>query len=262
MRNWFGPLALVLAVGAAAAADPPVRLPADCPAEPAAPAVVPKLAPDRLYMLDSDVELVVLSSPKGLVRVTAEPGPLRVRGRFVDGGGKTETREYKGKFVYSVEAAATGRVELLVAPVGLKGEAEVVRRTLYADAGEPPPDDGKGKPPVVDPKPAPRAVKLKAVVVEETADATAKRAEFFTDKALAERWKAKGHAAPVVVDQNVKDPVTKTTPDKLKPYVDRAKGKTLPQLYLVDLATNAVLYEGPAPATPAELISILDRIGG
>ena len=67
----------------------PVRFPAvGAPAPGDAPAV---LTAERLYVIDSDVDAVVLASPQGLVKVIKEPGPLRVRGRFVDGAG-IETR--------------------------------------------------------------------------------------------------------------------------------------------------------------------------
>jgi hypothetical protein len=87
----------------------------------------------------------VFASPAGLVKVTKEAGPLRVRGKFVDGSGEYETRNYKGKCVVTVEAAkdADGEVELIVVPVGSASEADAIRRTIAVKSGKspiPPPD--------------------------------------------------------------------------------------------------------------------------
>jgi len=152
---------------AAEPAKPPaVRLPAapvaPAPVAPPAPAPAPagdpsKLSADQWYVIDSDVPLIVLASPAGLVKVSEEAGPVKLKGRFVDGAGKVETRTYKGKHVYVVEAVASGRVELLVVPVGAASEKEVIRRTVDVDSGKgpiPPPkpvDPPTPKPPEPDP---------------------------------------------------------------------------------------------------------------
>ena len=153
-----------------------IRLPSG-PAKPVPPAPAPdavqKLAGDQLYVIDSDLPAIVLASPAGLVSVTEDAGPVKIRGRFVDGSGKPETRTYKGKAVFVVEATASGRVELLVVPAGAKSATDVVRRTLDVDAGHapqpPPPDpkpDDKGDAPIP-------AAGLRVLVVFESADAAA-----------------------------------------------------------------------------------------
>ena len=117
--------------------------------------------------------------------------------------------------------------------------------------------------PAPGPKPEPVpvvAAKLKMVTVYESEDASLKGNEFFSDKALTARWAAKGHAAWVNVDQNVKDPDTLATPAKLKPYVDRAKGKANAEDSLArhsDLAAMVGLFG----YNPPLLIEALDRAG-
>ena len=150
------------------AADPPpnagpIRLPviavnAD-PKPMPGPDAVAKLTADRLYVLDSDIPVIVLSSPPGLVTLTDEAGPLKVRGQFADGTGKYETRTFTGKFVYTVEASRTGRVELIVVPVGAKTSAEVIRRVIDVVAGDSPqpPQPGPGPAPTPTPGTAPIA---------------------------------------------------------------------------------------------------------
>jgi hypothetical protein len=139
---------------------PPIRLPMTPvapvvpPAPPPAPvADVSKLAADQWYVIDSDVPVIVLASPAGLVRVTEEAGPVRIKGRFADGAGKVETRDYKGKHVVTVEAVATGRVEIIVVPVGAQKAADVIRRTLDVYTGLPPPLPDDPPKPVEPPEP-------------------------------------------------------------------------------------------------------------
>ena len=123
----------------------------------AAPVVAPdapvRLTPDTLYVIDSDVALLVLCSPDGPLKVAGEEGPLRIRGKFADGTGKVETRTYKGKFIYTVDVAEgkSGRCELLVIPKGVQDEKEVIRRLIDANSGPQPPPDPPPPPPDTDP---------------------------------------------------------------------------------------------------------------
>lgn len=164
-----GLLLCALAAVVGAAEPSPIRLPA-APVAPPAPAPAPlpggvvTLSGDALYVVDCKVEVVVRAHPAGLVRVVKEAGPITVRGRFVDGTGKTETRKFAGPHVYLIEAAGTGRVELDFIPLGLKAETEIVSATIDVDAGQgpiPPPKpkpDPEPKPP--DPKPEPGPVRV------------------------------------------------------------------------------------------------------
>ena len=175
MRYWSAQILAALlgaACGAAPADAPaPIRLPSG-PVKPTPPAPSPdaaqKLTADLLFVVEADIPVLVLTSPNGLVSVTEDAGPVRIRGRFVDDPTKVHTRTYKGKQVFVVEAAATGRVELLVVPAGAKSAADVVRRTIDVDAGQapqPPPVPPDPKP---DPKPDPAKVdKVWVIVVEE-----------------------------------------------------------------------------------------------
>lgn len=151
---------LVLLAASAAIAAPPagIRLPDPAPAAPVFPGAVSKLTADQWFVIDADSPVLVLASPEGVVSVTEESGPVKLRGKFIDGGGKVESRTFKGKQVFVVEPLTTGRVELLVIPTGATKAADVVRRVIDVDAGQapqPPPapkpdDDPKPKPPTPD----------------------------------------------------------------------------------------------------------------
>jgi hypothetical protein len=183
-------LALLLA-SPAVAAEPAVRVPSAAPIPapmPPKPAPAPAGGPLTLsagvwFVVDSDVPVIVLSSPAGLVSVTEDAGPLRFRGRFVEEPEKLQTRTFSGKHVFTVEAVASGRVEILVVPVGAKGEKDVIRRTVDVDAGQGPIPPPKPKPdpePKPDPKPLPVAW---VVVVEETEARTEAQAALLNDTA-------------------------------------------------------------------------------
>lgn len=145
--------ALFVGLASARATDPPavIHLPnvpvPDVPMPP--PDSVVKLSEGQLYVVDSTVQLVILSSPAGILTTTGETGPVKMKGEFVDAPGKILTRTFKGPFVYTVDVVATGKAELLIVPLGLKTEKDVLRRTLDANLGPRPP------PPAPTPTPTP-----------------------------------------------------------------------------------------------------------
>lgn len=133
-------------------AEPDVVLPDAPPVTPPAPTPQPapaitKLSAAELYPIESKVPLLVLASPEGIVTITEETGPIRVRAIFA-GNTRYSTRQIKGPSVYFVEAAATGRVELLIARKD--GTGKVIRRTLDVTNGPAP------IPPTPDPDPTPK----------------------------------------------------------------------------------------------------------
>lgn len=246
-------------VAAGAVTGDGIRLPVE-PAKPAPPAPMPgavsKLPADSLYVIDSDVEVLVLASPQGVVSVSQDTGPLKIRGKFVDGTGGVETRTYKGKQVYVVEAAKTGRVELLVVPVGSKVPADVVRRTLDVEAGQgpipPPLPDPKPKPdPKPDPKPEPAKVeKAWVVVVEDAAAArTVETAKVLNDpfwQALRPKhdWRHYPSDSKTAIDNG---------------YAERAKGVGYPAVLILD-AKDGDLLRAFKLATVADLETQLKAV--
>ena len=168
-------------------APPAIRLPTSpvvpAPMPPGPPDAVLKLTPDLWYVIDSDVQLLVFASPKGIVKVVEEegPGPFKIKGRFIDNPTKTETRTFKGKEVHTLEVLKSGRVEIIIVPIGSKSftEDDVIRRTIDVDAGQ-----GPQPPPIPEPKPNPPEPKQAVawvVVVEETADRTPEVAKVLGD---------------------------------------------------------------------------------
>ena len=219
-------------------------------------AILMHLVPLLFLLLPPDLKLTAdkpTPAAGDLVTVTAETPAKSIRWKVV--GDAQSKVDSSGRSVVVVVKSGTVTVFAVAAVADEQSEfAEVVFKSA-----EPLPKPAPGPKP--DPTPA-AAVKIKMVTVYESEEASTGSAKFFADKALAARWKDKGHLPWVNVDQNTKDPDTNATPAKLKPYIDRAAGKTLPQTYLMDSATGTILYEGPRPETPAALILILDKIGG
>jgi hypothetical protein len=147
----------------AKAVDPPVPAPPppavivpDPPAPPVPPAPAPpspstplRLGADQLLVIRATVKCLVLTSPDGLVKVTTEAGPLRVRGRFTDGDGTYQTRTFVEPNLYLIEATGSGRVDLILIPVGAVTPADVVRRAIDVTA-----TPGPGPVPPAPPTPA------------------------------------------------------------------------------------------------------------
>lgn len=136
------------------------------------PLAISKLSGQQMYVIASDLPCFVLSSPAGLVSVSEEQGPIKIRGMFVDGD-KVETRTYRQKQVFIIEASGKGNVELLVVIVGKTKPDDVLRKTLYVDAQMPipPPPQPPDPPMPPDPPPSPAPIPLPGlrvlIVIEE-----------------------------------------------------------------------------------------------
>lgn len=135
---------------------PPITQP-DNPSPPApkpVPGSVPVLSGDVIYVVSQEEPFLLFASPPGLVSVTRETGPLRIRAKFLDGSGKVETRTYAGKHIAIIEATGKGKVELIAVPAGATDEGAAQRMLIEANNGAQPPP--KPDPEVIpEPKPKP-----------------------------------------------------------------------------------------------------------
>ncbi|MDB5312642.1 MAG: hypothetical protein JWO38_6844 [Gemmataceae bacterium] len=159
----------------------PVPPPSPTPAPSPDPLAIPRLTPDTWYVVDSDVDVEVLAIPDGLLKVSQEAGPLKVRGRFIDGSGKSETRLYKGKNVVTVEVAEKttgGRATLIVRPATAKSTADWLLKPIDVGAEPPPapkPDPTPGPGPQPQPTPSGTGAWAIVVVADLTPDAATAR---------------------------------------------------------------------------------------
>lgn len=117
----------------------PTSEPPLMPAPTPSPDTVLKLSPEETYVSEFSESCFYLVSPPGVVSVVQDKGPIKIRSRFYGGSGKLETRTFAGPAVFSVEAVAPGKAELLVVKVGAKGPEDVARRTIEVTGPRPPP---------------------------------------------------------------------------------------------------------------------------
>jgi len=122
------------------------------------PVPVASLSEDTWYVVESAMPLIILHSPAGHVSVQPDKGPIKVRGKFVDGTGKTETRTFSSPHLYFINAVKAGQIELLIVPEAVQAEADIIRQplTVMGLAPIPPPDPEPGPGPIPpDPTPGP-----------------------------------------------------------------------------------------------------------
>lgn len=103
--------------------------------------------------------------------------------------------------------------------------------------------------------------KLYMVIVEEATDRTPSRAQLFEDAGLQQRIKDKGHKY-LLIDKDVITKADGGPPEKLKPYLERARGKTLPWVIIVDQTTGVELGSEQLPGNAADIIKLIEKAGG
>jgi len=123
--------------------------PAAQDAQPVPPAV-DSISTDEWYLIESDVALVVLDSPAGLVQVRQTKQGAVLLGKFAGVKGITE-RTIERQFGYLVRGMAEGQVELLVFPSGGLDPADLQRRRLTVRAVVDPDLPGPVRPLPTDP---------------------------------------------------------------------------------------------------------------
>lgn len=122
----------------------PDVIPVPTPVQPApTPGGEVDLAEGQLYVFDTDVPVLVFTFPENVLKFVKEEGPLKINGIF-DNSGKRQTKTFKGKFVYTSDIIATGRVTLLVIPVGADSEEKALKRIINVVGPRPPPGPGPG----------------------------------------------------------------------------------------------------------------------
>jgi hypothetical protein len=240
--------------------QPSVQFPLVVQPVPPIPAQVTKLTGNQIYVITSEVPCFVLASPNGLVNIAEDVGPIKIRGVFVDGNGKIETRTYRQKQVFLIEANGKGTVELLVVIVGKTKAAEVLRKTVEVDNGQgpiPPPD------PPNPPNPPIPVAGLRVLMVEETSQ----RASLTKGQQLAMFGKVtrdyldshcvKDGQQPAyrILDKDVNmSSDTKAWQDAM------ARPRTaLPWMYI---SNGANFWEGPMPANIEDITALLKKYGG
>jgi len=85
------------------------------------------------------------------------------------------------------------------------------------------------------------------------------RGALFADKALSQRMLDKGHRWRAIDKDTVG--TDGKTPVDVQRFIDAAKGKTMPQVFLVD-EKGKTRYQGNLSGKASDLLSLLIRYGG
>jgi hypothetical protein len=217
------------------------------------------LTVDSWYIIESDVPVMVFTSPGGSIKVTKEEGPQRFRGRFVGGTGAVESKRYEGKHLVIVEAAGQGRDELIVMPVGATNESQA--RRVFLRVGTLP------QPPPVDPKPEPKPIKVDSFrvlfIIESSQTPTAKQQSTIYGQAVrswldANTTAANGIKGWLVLDKD-------TSLDKYEPSLRKLWGAIQPQaknVPCVAIEVNGTATLENLPESPDEMLKLLKKYRG
>jgi len=109
-----------------------------------------KLSKGVLYYVDSDIPVLVMAAPTGLIKITQAPvTPVTTFASFVDTKNKDfEFRTFKGKDVFFISGIAKGTVTLFIIPKGLdikEEDAKTKTIEVFPEEGDnpdpPAPDD-------------------------------------------------------------------------------------------------------------------------
>ena len=239
----------------------PEREPTPSP-EPDAAGVIGEVRSDEWYIIEADAELIAITSPPGIARVVTDTGPLKIKGKFADSDGRTETRTYSAKHIYTVESVAEGKCELILIPVGVTGESELVRQMLAVVGPRPPPGPNPDEPDP--PKPIPADGKRVLILYESAEQSRYPQSQVnqFTSATLREYLRT--HCSPGPVNGTPefriwdKDTDISNAPQVWKDAMALPRG-TLPQL----IVSNGVEgLSGPLPATEAETLAMLKKYLG
>ena len=149
---------------------------------------------DQLYLIQSDVALVVLASPAGVLQVTPAKQGAVIFSRFAGGKGleeKTVTRANG----YVVRGLAAGTAELLILPAGSADLTDLRRRILNVTAAETTPPDGRPQPPADDVAAAFRAYEKSWRAAQGELADRLESGEITSEKAAADWFSVAGQEA-------------------------------------------------------------------
>lgn len=248
---------------------PPTPAPNPTPVD-----VVPKLVFGQMYVIQSDVNIVVCVSPPELAKALYETAPddkpriLRMRGVFTDGLGEVETRTFTSKYVVIVEAVkgVSGDGEILIYPEGTKSEEGIMRIKVKVGQGpRPPPIPDEPDIPDVPQPDTPVAVKEFRVIWVVDPNQNLSRTQMSTiNSTVIWKWLMDNctKGAGDVPEWRKWAPNQKIAPiesDKMKEIWNKAKSK--PELLtptpkiIVVVNDDAKVYD--VPATPEATLEFL-----
>ena len=220
-------------------------LPEPVPVEPAS-----EIDADQWYVIESDTPLIILHSPNGCLSVDYESGPMRTRGRFVDGQG-VETRQFNLPHIYFVEATKPGVVELIIIPSGVSSEDEILRQTLTVLGAKPrpPPDDDD----VIPDPPGPTVKHVELSIVTDV-NYSVDHAIVIGSLTVWKEYVTQGHGWHLYSPRD--------TSERAKPILEKVGNVPLPALVISDLDTGKFIKTVPLPTTIEGVTALIAEVTG
>jgi hypothetical protein len=155
---------------------------------------VDTFATDQLYLIQSDIALVILASPAGVLQVTPAKQGAVIFSRFAGGKG-LEERAVSRVHGYVVRGLAAGTAELLILPAGSADLTDLRRRILNVTAAETTPPDGRPQPPADDVAAAFRAYEKSWRAAQGELADRLESGEITSEKAAADWFSVAGQEA-------------------------------------------------------------------
>jgi len=217
------------------------------------------------YVIESDIELIVLQSPDKLLTIDVSTGPVKAMGKFCDGNGKVESREYKRAFVYFVSSENPGKTELILIPVAVATQADIVRQVLTVSGvgPQPPPDILVPTPVIVVPSPVIVPSKLQFVIIEdpsERANITASQIAIMDGAELRDYCKT---LCTITVGTQDKRVLSVRQDISGQPeWVKQAFAEPRTSVPLLVILTPTKKISGPLPKTIEETMTEIKKYGG
>lgn len=206
---------------------------------------------EEWFIVESDTQLICLTSPPGVIDVESLAGPMTFRGRFA-GGDKVETRTFASQYLYAVTALVGGKAELIAVPVGVASEDNIKRVMLTVTGPRPPPDpDPQPDPP--DPEPQPNVKHVRISVITDLDNMPQSVATVLN--ALV-GWNELFDSGS---DYRLYD--IQTTERSGKTAIEQLNGPA-PGIVFTDKDTGAVLHKGPLPEKFSDLKKLKGDLTG
>lgn len=231
------------------------------------PKFVSKLDQDMLLVIESESPLMVFDFPEGLVSIEADDGarPMKIKAKFADGTGKMESRTFKSKYLYFIEALKSGEAELLIIPEGALSKSQSERHKITVMGQSPNPPPGPGPTPDPPPTPDPVVKSFRVIFVKESADTlNAEQSAIPGAKAIREYLNAKTTGEAGGVGWREYDPqeiTTNETPIMKKLWEETVK-PSITYLPCMVIEVNGHAVVKPFPKNVAEAMAILKKAGG
>lgn len=209
---------------------------------------------DTMLVISSDAPLIILQSPdKGILKITSVVSPLSIFGRFADGDGSSEFRQFSEPHLWVVTGAKAGTTELILIQLGVESADQIVRRTLTIAGQGPQPPPGPEPDPGPLPEPLPVAEHVRLTIVEDSTNRKPETAILLNALVGWDELQAAGH------DYRLYDKDT-TEPGGVKAVVE-LDGIT-PGIVVTDKDTGKTIHKGPLPVKFADLKFLVGSLTG